>query len=759
MDSAAPGSSTAAPPTSAAPVQAEVEVEEPEPQTPQPPAQQISRPQSTAVPDELSVHVQLDQSPQAVVALTPEYYGEGADDAAFLAHHRESEDQGSRAAPVLPLTFKDEATAQGRLEFIDLSSPEQRLAWSEHMQNRKKKSRNRSKNSPGASSTSPSASDSDYNSSSELLQPHYHRHRTPEPAPEPQRHVLLVLTLPEPTIVSVVLSAIAGNDLLGSILYTAGPCAVACGKLSPIALGIVAIPLFFYRYIYAECVLAIPLNGGVYNILLNSSTKMFAALASVLMLLSYIATAVVSAGTAAQYLCALSANPPITPFWLALLVLAVFATLTVLGVRDSSFVSLTMFLHHIMCIIVGTGTLRANWNHRPIYDNAAEDIWLGFSAAMLGVTGFETSANYIESQGPGVYPKCLRNMWLMSTVQNVVVQFLITALVPYDTMKDMQYDLVAALANATDRHWLVVWLRVNAGIVCCGGVITAFVGTLGLGERLCSDKVLPPILDAKNRLFGTSHWLTAAFWALTSILFAVTKGDLTSMSGMFTAAFLTVLTIVACGNLTLKYKRPKLPRSHRCHWLAVIFGACFIVLALVGNIYMQPVILLFFFVYFTGVFCVVMSVVMRHRLFSMLLHSNFVKMPHFGERLGHKLLKVYDTRHSCAFFTKTASLSELRKACSYVYDNEFPGLLVIIFMNKPGQAPPVYMKPMLKVIDDMYPRMVITMLFVQGDINTESVDILSKIMHIPKNFIFVPCPTAEWPLDLGSLGGVRIITQ
>jgi hypothetical protein len=29
---------------------------------------------------------------------------------------------------------------------------------------------------------------------------------------------------------------------------------------------------------------------------------------------------------------------------------------------------------------------------------------------MLGVTGFETSANFVEEQKPGVYPRTLRNM-------------------------------------------------------------------------------------------------------------------------------------------------------------------------------------------------------------------------------------------------------------------------------------------------------------------------------------------------------------
>ena len=152
-------------------------------------------------------------------------------------------------------------------------------------------------------------------------------------------------------------------------------------------------------------------------------------------------------------------------------------------------------------------------------------------------------------------------MWIASTVQNVIVQLLITFMVDYPTMTANSYDLVASLAAATGFNWLIIWLRISATVVCAGGVITAFVGTLGLSERLAKDKCLPPILLRKSKLLGTSHWIIIAFWALTSILVAATNGDITSLAAMFTAAFLSVLLVVAVGNLTFKYRRRKLLHS------------------------------------------------------------------------------------------------------------------------------------------------------------------------------------------------------
>lgn len=52
---------------------------------------------------------------------------------------------------------------------------------------------------------------------------------------------------------------------------------------------------------------ALPLNGGAYNALLNTTTKGLASLAACLAILSYIATGVVSASEACSYI---QARPP-----------------------------------------------------------------------------------------------------------------------------------------------------------------------------------------------------------------------------------------------------------------------------------------------------------------------------------------------------------------------------------------------------------------------------------------------------------------
>ena len=96
-------------------------------------------------------------------------------------------------------------------------------------------------------------------------------------------------------------TAICGNDITSSVLYVSALCAAQAGVLAPLVLLSVAGVLYLYRRVYAEVGSALPLNGGTYTVLLNTTNKRVAAAAACLTLLSYIATAVISANEAMHY--------------------------------------------------------------------------------------------------------------------------------------------------------------------------------------------------------------------------------------------------------------------------------------------------------------------------------------------------------------------------------------------------------------------------------------------------------------------------
>lgn len=114
------------------------------------------------------------------------------------------------------------------------------------------------------------------------------------------------------------------------MFYTIGLCSAESGVYAPLALLLIVLMLHLYRNVYAEVGSALPLNGGAYNALLNTTSKSTASLAACLTILSYVATGVVSADSAAHYLQNVWSNSNVTAVTLGLI--AFFAVLSFIGI-------------------------------------------------------------------------------------------------------------------------------------------------------------------------------------------------------------------------------------------------------------------------------------------------------------------------------------------------------------------------------------------------------------------------------------------
>jgi amino acid transporter len=246
-------------------------------------------------------------------------------------------------------------------------------------------------------------------------------------------------------------TAICGNDISSSVLYVSALCAAQAGVLAPIVLAIVAAVLYLYRKVYAEVGSALPLNGGTYTVLLNTTNKQLAAGAACLTLLSYVATAVISANEAMHYAHYLLSELPVIAATVVLI--GLFALLNIIGISESAVVALVIFVFHLLTLTVltiGAGytvindpsLLITNWQ-LPDANGLGHALFFGFAAAMLGISGFESSANFIEEQRVGVFPKTLRNMWIVVAVFSPVISLLSLGLLPLETIREVPPDLLA----------------------------------------------------------------------------------------------------------------------------------------------------------------------------------------------------------------------------------------------------------------------------------------------------------------------------
>lgn len=565
-------------------------------------------------------------------------------------------------------------------------------------------------------------------------------------------------------------TAICGNDISSSCLYVSALAIVYAGKYAWVALLMVAGVLFLFRKIYGEVVGALPLNGGAYNALLNTTSKSVASLAACLTLLSYMATAVISASEAMHYVHSLWEQWPVVIT--TVLLLAFFMVLTILGIGESSKVAIAIFVTHLVSLTIliavggffiifhGFEVLAANYK-MPVEGGLTAALFFGFAAAMLGISGFESSANFVEEQATGVFPKTLRNMWVIVTIFNPLTAFLALAIVPIADVAVHKEVLLSHMGGIAGGNWLSWLISVDAALVLSGAVLTSFVGVGGLVQRMTLDRILPQFLLKLNRR-GSAYRIMIAFFILCVSILLITQGELGALAGVYTISFLAVMALFGFGNVLLKVKRSRLPRPEQAKWASLLLAIIAVMLALVGNAILNPVYLAVFLEYFIPTVGVVAIMLYRVSILKGLLQilkyasDPLLKMVSSSSVALNEMIDKINAQEF-VFFTKGDDVAVLNKVMRYVSGNEHTCKLKIVTVLPEGEEISAEIKKDVEVLDRAYPEIKIDYIKLVGEFGPELIDSLSREWNIPKNFMFIGSPGNKFPYKIADLGGVRLI--
>jgi len=565
-------------------------------------------------------------------------------------------------------------------------------------------------------------------------------------------------------------TAICGNDISSSCLYVSALTIMYAGQFAWISLLVVAFVLFLFRKIYGEVVGAIPLNGGAYNVLLNASTKRLASFAATLTVLSYMATAVISSIEGMHYLHGIF--PAVNVTFATIFVLVAFTGLAILGIGESAFVAVIIFIFHlftlsllvIICIWFlatnGLDTFHINWKMPVGSGSILTALFLGFSAAMLGISGFESSANFVEEQEQGVFRKTLRNMWAIVSFFNPVLALLLICIIPLAEVGAHKESLLAYLGQTTGGTWLAILISVDAVLVLCGAVLTSFVGVSGLLNRMTLDRILPNYFLKQNKN-GSNYRIIISFLILCVSVLFVTKGSLESLAGVYTFSFLTVMGLFGIGNLLLKFKRKKLPRPEKARGISVVVAVAFIIAAFIGNVNLNTHSFYTFISYLIPAFLFVeimlnRSLLIRFSIYALeYFYTPLRKVVVLSNRYLNKMhLKI--NSQEFVFFTKGDDIAILNKVMQYVEGNETTTKLKIVNVKKEGASNQLLIDD-LKVLDRAYPEIHIEFIEIEGVFGPELITELSEKWDIPKNFMFIGSPGDRFSYRVSELGGVRLI--
>jgi amino acid transporter len=584
-------------------------------------------------------------------------------------------------------------------------------------------------------------------------------------APTPKE--LLSGSSPKKRLNQWLATGICGNDISSSCLYVSAIAAVFAGVLAPVVLLLIVFLLYLYKKVYTEVVEALPLNGGTYNCLLNSTSKFAAALAACMTILSYIATAVISSKTAVEYLHTI--YPTFSVIEGTICVLGFFAMLAIVGITESAVVALTIFIFHMVTLtafcVLGFVSMptdfhifKGNLGTLPMGEDLLVATCLGFSAALLGISGFESSANFVEEQDVGVFRKTLRNMLIAVAIFNPLISVLSLNLLPLDQIIFHKDYLLSEMAHLMGGSTFKMIIVLDAAAVLSGAVLTSFVGVTGLVQRMALDQCLPQFLLKKNRR-GTSHRIIIAFFLLCSSIMLVTGGSLLSLAGVYTISFLGVMTLFGIGNILLKIRRKELKRTYRAGWITILVAITATSLGMLGNVIIDYTNLLYFLQYFIPTVLLVVLMYLRIPILRgvlQVLNNLMTRILLWRTKIIDKITAITDQK--VMLFTRGGDLGRLNTAFNYIMKNESSRSVIVLHLyNHPEQNKEQDIQDSLDTLKKIYPGLQSNLVVRKEKFNSDIIDAVSKEFHVPVNNIFIGAPEEKHSFSIQDLGGVRVI--
>jgi len=447
-------------------------------------------------------------------------------------------------------------------------------------------------------------------------------------------------------------------------------------------------------------------------------------------------------------------------------------TLTISGITESASVAIVIFIFHLstlaLLILVGLSFIATNGLDTlslnlsaPTSGNLSTALLFGFAASMLGISGFESSANFVEEQAQGVFPKTLRNMWIAVTVFNPAIALLALALIPISEVGSHQEALLAHLGDMSGGTWMSTLVSVDAALVLSGAVLTSFIGVNGLVRRMTLDRCLPQFLLKENRR-GSTHRIIIGFFFLAVSVLLITEGELKALAGVYTLSFLAVMALFGVGNILLKVRRSGLPRPTKAPWLSVIVAIAAVVVALVGNAVMNPPYVRVFLQYFIPATIIIVVMlgriaILRAGLFIVREFSSFIltKASNLTERIRLKIDEI--NSQQLVFFTHFDDIANLNKVLLYIRENEHTNRLKVVTVVKDSAEVPPQFTENLEFLDEAYPDIDIEFVMLKGAFSPELIQELSEKWKIPTNLMFIGSPGDHFMYGLAELGGVRLI--
>ena len=376
----------------------------------------------------------------------------------------------------------------------------------------------------------------------------------------------------------VIAAGIVGADIGTSVFYGTGILFPIVGYLAPFFILTACLAMWIFKRTYEEGLAMSPYNGGAYSMILRSLGRRMAVVAGALTVVSYLATAAVSSLSGSYYFSSLFSEglSVAQVVYVSFIPIILFGLLNIRGIKEpAKIVTGIAIIHFSLLMIISIWSLIYlvfNWSEVDFskffnFFNYPKEITFatlayGFAASFLGITGFESAAQIVETLERPVL-LTVRKLYraviiLVSATAPVVSILCLIILTPDEVSTNLNY-LLSGLSKKIGGSFLLFLIVVDATLTLFAATNTAFVGFIGLATTMAKHGNLPQIfLKRINHILPQCEGYPVIVFMMMIVVMMMSSfvaGAVEITAKVYEIAFLGVMVSFAVGVILLRNKK------------------------------------------------------------------------------------------------------------------------------------------------------------------------------------------------------------
>ncbi len=390
------------------------------------------------------------------------------------------------------------------------------------------------------------------------------------------------------------LFAIGYGDVGSSIYYALGVTTLYALGATPLALALAGIVFFCTVLTYTELSTAMPESGGSCSFARHAFNDLVSFIAGWALLLDYIVTIAISAYSIGPYLGNLvpALNAPGMNVSFTLVVLVVLLGLNVLGIKESTRVSLLLMVFDIVTQlgIITLGLIFLMQILQPqaflahlqqlcmrmqigVADPASptwEQFFKGVGMAMVAYIGIESIS---QLAGEARHPHRTIPRAMMTTMVTLLVLYFgismiaLTALSPQELTTAYLEDPIAGIALSIPfgREYLAPWVGLLGATILFVAANAGLIGASRLTFAMSEHFTLPRMFYKLHPRFKTPYVSLVAFTVIAGAIVTVAR-NLTHIAELYNFGAMLSFALAHLSLLGLRVRQPELRRPFKIGW-------------------------------------------------------------------------------------------------------------------------------------------------------------------------------------------------